>query len=73
MSIKKPTRRDLLLVIGELQDLIGHIGGVAMNDAPSVRERAKPIQDAVAKGMDLCIKARSFDPPLTGTWPRDEP
>lgn len=64
----KPTRRDLLLVIGELQDLIGHIGSSYNNDRGP--ERAQLVQDAVARGMSLCILARSFDPPLSGHWPR---
>jgi hypothetical protein len=65
---KKPTRRDLLLVIGELQDIIGAIGGSAMNDRQ--RERAESISLLVSRGMTLCIQATRFDPPLTGKWPR---
>ena len=64
---KKPSRRDLLLVIGELQDIIGKLGSTYQNDRS--RERAEPIQDLVKRGMDLCIIARSYDPPLTGSWP----
>lgn len=63
----KPTRRDLLIVIGELQDIIGAIGGVALDDKS--KDRAKPIQDLVARGMDLAVAARSFDPIIDGTWP----
>lgn len=66
----KPTRRDLLYVIGELQDIIGAIGGAAMNDR--AKERAQTIQDLVKRGMDLAILARSYDPPLFGQWPRKE-
>jgi hypothetical protein len=64
----KPTRRDLLLVIGELQDLIGHIGACYGNDRGP--DRAQLVQDNVERGMRLCILARSFDPPLSGRWPR---
>lgn len=67
--IKKPTRRDLLLVVGQLQDIIGRIGASAMDDKQ--RERAATVQAAVEEGMELCILARGFDPPLSGTWPRD--
>lgn len=66
-SVKKPTRHDLLLVIGELQDIIGSLGATYLNDRGP--ERAEPIQDLVKRGMDLCVQARSYDPPLTGCWP----
>ena len=62
----RPTRRDLLLVVGELQDIIGEIGAVYANDRSA--ERAKPIQDLVRRGMDLCIRATAHDPPLSGKW-----
>lgn len=65
----KPTRRDLLLVIGQLQGIIGRIGSTYADDRS--RERSTPIQEAVTEGMDLCVRARSYDPPLTGTWPRE--
>lgn len=64
----KPTRRDLLLVIGELQDIIGGMVGSYLNDRGA--ERSQPIQDLGERGMRLCIDARSFDPPLRGKWPR---
>ena len=47
--------------------VIGKLGSTYQNDRGL--ERAKPIQDLVKHGMDLCIRARSFDPPLTGRWP----
>jgi hypothetical protein len=58
----------LLLVIGELQDIIGAIGASALNDRQP--ERAASIQDLVSRGMALCLQATSHDPPLTGKWPR---
>jgi len=66
-DIKKPTRRDLLLVIGDLQDILGALGATYGNDRSY--GRAEPIQDLVKRGMDLCIQARSYDPPLEGSWP----
>jgi hypothetical protein len=62
----KPTRRDLLLVIGELQEIIGNIGSAYGNDRAA--DRAGPMQRLVAEGMRLCIAARSADPPLEGRW-----
>lgn len=64
----KPTRRDLLLVIGELQGIIGEISGAYLNDRGP--DRAQLVMDAVSRGERLCIQARSFDPPITGRWPR---
>lgn len=66
--MKRPTRRDLLLVIGELLDIIGGLVGTYLDDRAV--ERSQPIQDLGARGMKLCIDARSFDPPLRGKWPR---
>lgn len=66
--MKRPTRRDLLLVIGELQGVFGRLRAAAMDDRAT--ERAAALQDLAELGHDLCIKARSFDPPITGRWPR---
>lgn len=70
MKRRRPTRRDLLLVIGELQNVIGKISEGANDRNPS---RAEDIADTVARGMRLCIEARSFDPPISGGsrggWP----
>jgi hypothetical protein len=65
---RKPTRRDLLLVIGELQDIIGHIGSSYDNDRGP--DRAQLVRDGVERGLKLCFLARSYDPPLSGSWPR---
>lgn len=64
----RPTRRDLLLVIGELQNIIGAMGAAYGNDRAV--DRAELIQALERRGMDLCVIARSFDPPISGTWPR---
>lgn len=68
MKPRKPTRRDLLLVIGELQDVIGDIGSSYGNDRGP--DRAQLVQDGVERGMRLYILARSYDPPLSGKWPK---
>lgn len=59
----KPTRRDLLLVIGHLQDIIGEIRGAAGDRNP---DRAADIARLTMQGHKLCIEARSFDPPIEG-------
>lgn len=57
----KPTRADLLRVIEELQHLVGVGMAAAQNDrAP---DRAAQIQGALKKAFDLCVAARSMDPP----------
>lgn len=66
--MRRPTRRDLLLVIGELQNIIGAMGASYGNDRAI--DRAGPLKELEKRGMDLCVKARSFDPPITGKWPR---
>lgn len=67
---KRPSRRDLLLVIGELQGLIGEIQAVD-NDRNQRREDDK--QPLFARAHELCVDARSFDPPIDGGsragWP----
>lgn len=66
--MKRPTRRDLLLVISELQDIIGALGAVYANDRAV--ERTGTIQELEKRGFDLCVRTRSFDEPTTGRWPR---
>lgn len=63
MRRSKPTRRDLLIVIGKLQDLIGEARGTHENDRrpPHAFERA---QDQLREAHELCVDARSFDPPI---------
>lgn len=67
--MKRPTRRDLLLVIGELQTIIGAMHGAYRNDR--ARDTADQIHDLAERGMALAVKATSFDPPQEGRWPRD--
>lgn len=57
----KPNRRQLLRVIGELQDLIGRANALHANDRdPNGFEKA---QAALDEAFQLCLDARSFDPP----------
>lgn len=68
---RKPTRRDLLLVIGELQNLVGKMSSAYGNDRAECR--ASQVNRAAEKALTLCIDARSFDPPIQGGsrngWP----
>ena len=63
MKRRRPTRRDLLVLIGRLQDAIGR--GIAAYDGEG-KTRADDIHAALDPAFDLCIEARSFDPPVTG-------
>lgn len=62
--MRRPTRRDLLIVVGQLQDLIGQAEAEHANDrSPDGFERG---QEALRLAHDLCVRARSFDPPVSG-------
>lgn len=69
---RRPTRRDLLVVIGRLQDLIGETDHRHGNDRdPNGFERG---QRALKLAHKLCVDARSFDPPIEdrlGPWGDD--
>lgn len=58
---KKPTRRDLLKVITELQRLIGSASTLHANDRNPMgfEDGQKRLQEA----FDLCLEARKFDQP----------
>lgn len=58
---KKPSRKDLLKVIGELQNLVGSAHGLHGNDRNRMgfEEGQKKLEQA----HELCIQARSFDKP----------
>ena len=58
---KKPTRKDLLKVISRLQGLIGSAQGIYDNDIAT--NRADRLHLLLEEAFDLCIQARSFDPP----------
>lgn len=72
---KKPSRRDLLVVIGRLQDMFGE--ALARNNDRNP-ERQGEVDAALNFGHQLCIEVRAHDPPLedSGPWstkkdPRD--
>lgn len=59
---KKPTRKDLLAVITELQNLVGTAMSAHANDRdPAGFEKG---QKALEQAHELCILARSYDPPI---------
>ena len=58
---QKPTRRDMLLVIGRLQDLIGNALAANNDRNPN---RLEDTTDALNEAHELCIAARTHDPPL---------
>lgn len=65
---RKPTRRDLLVVIGSLQDLIGQAIAAYGNDRnPDGFEQG---MDFLAAAHALCVAAASQDPPVnpSGPW-----
>lgn len=63
----KPTRRDLLVVVGRLQVLIGLIQ--ARNNDRN-QYKADEVDPLLEEAHELCISARSLDPPLgdVGPW-----
>ena len=58
----KPTRRELLKVLAELQGLIGEAMGAHDNDRDP--DAQLKVRRPLEKGFDLCIQAQSYDPPL---------
>lgn len=67
---RKPTRRDLLIVIGRLQDIVGAIKAV---DHDRNQNRADDKEPLFKKAFDLCVEARSYEPPIkdSGPWSQD--
>lgn len=67
---RRPTRRDLLVVISRIQH---HISGAIMHEAHEGQE-PKPLRDELQLGLDLCFEALSQDPPVDvtrGEWARN--
>lgn len=65
---RKPTRRDLLIIVARLEGILGRVAMAAGDRNP---ERARDIDDLVEAGNQLGIDARSFEPPIrkeTGPW-----
>lgn len=68
---RKPTRRDLLVVIGRLQSLFSKLPGAASDRNPNRASDIKRIADA---GLNLAIDALEQDDPIThrlGPWGGD--
>lgn len=66
---RKPTRRDLLVVIGQLQDAIGRLSNIAQNDRN--KNKMDDFLRIANPAHELCIAARSYDPPIDvrlGPW-----
>jgi hypothetical protein len=58
---KKPSRRELLKALSELQALIGDAIAAHANDRDP--DAFVKVQTPLEKAFELCIQARSFDPP----------
>lgn len=72
---RRPTRRDLLVVIGVLQDAIGLARSRYGDDRN--RDGFEKGHLVLQKAHDLCVRVRSNDPPIEnrlGPWgvPIDE-
>ena len=61
MNRRKPTRKDLLVVIGELQNRIGLAKALCNDRNP---DRQAQVDHALQTAIELCVEARSYDPPL---------
>lgn len=57
----EPTRRDLLLVIGQLQKLVGEAKSANNDRNP---DRMAQVTAILYAAQSLCIEARGFEPPL---------
>lgn len=63
---RRPTRRDLLVVIGRLQDIAGRIASAASDRNPN---RAAEIAHHCDRALNMCVAARSYDPIAeSGPW-----
>lgn len=58
--ISRPSRKDLLKIVGILQDKIG-LALAQFNDRNPNRQ--EDVENILRKALTLCIDARSFDPP----------
>ena len=60
MAPKRPTRTDLLRVIGRLQHLVGTAQAVNHDRNPNSKAQSDA---ALRTAHNLCIEATAFDPP----------
>lgn len=68
---RRPTRRDLLVVVGRLQTLISRLESAANDRNPN---RAAWIAGIAREWFNLCVAARSYDTPVDGgPWSVEPP
>lgn len=67
---RKPTRRDLLIVIGRLQNLFGSVGTAASDQNPN---RAHQLQKIAKRGLNVAVEALEQDDPVTPSGPWSDP
>lgn len=60
---KRPTRTDLLGVIGRLQNLVGRASAANNDRNPN---RHAEVEGYLRAAHQLCIDAAAYDPPETG-------
>jgi hypothetical protein len=70
MPRRKPTRRDLLRVIGRLQDIVGSV--VAQNHDRNPN-RVAQVTGGLMCAHRLCIEALAFDPSEAGEARKGDP
>ena len=58
MKKRRPTRRDLLVVVGRLQDLVGEARAAFHDRNPNRQEET---DSALYRALMLCIDARSHE------------
>lgn len=61
--MKRPSRTDLLAAIASLQGMIGAASAAAGDRNPN---RAAQVRELLDRALELCIEARSGDPPTAG-------
>lgn len=59
--LRRPTRGELLRVVGELQTLVGMAKGAYENDRDPNREHS--VRSPLDRAFELCIEALHYDPP----------
>jgi hypothetical protein len=63
-KLRRPTRTDLLAVVGHLQEVLGALLAAKGDRNPN---RAAEMAQLADYGLNVCIQARSFDPPTAGS------
>ncbi len=69
----KPTRRDLIVVLTRLQNLIGRAMAAVHND--QIEDHTAAIFDPLNLAHELCIEACGYDAsvaPTVGPWGNDD-